>query len=141
MFKAIRWAMAGPTKPKKGARLSCYLLDEGGGSFGIVGESHYQATIRHTMEADGRSFVPMLVREPDNPYDGNAVAVHSAHGLLGYVSRDDAPDWQPLLQALEERGYDAAACGGRVVGGEPGKPSLGVMVDAPPPQDIVIEDD
>lgn len=42
-----------------------------------------------------------LRREPDNPHDGNAIAVMASHHVIGYVPRDDAAQLAPLLDAGE----------------------------------------
>jgi HIRAN domain len=52
----------------------------------------------------------VLVREPDNEYDSNAIAVYSPAGKIGHLSREDAERYQDVLIALEERGADAGAC-------------------------------
>src|SRR5665647_1067912 len=49
-----------------------------------------------------------LLREPKNRYDHNAVQVMLPHAgatvLAGYLSADEAPRWQPLLQRIESAG-------------------------------------
>src|SRR5437762_1943057 len=62
----------------------------------VVGESHYQDALLATSticEAgpEGRpTFTAVLIAEPQNPYDPNAIAIYSPHGTLGYLSREDA---------------------------------------------------
>jgi hypothetical protein len=71
-------------------------LVEGDGYCAVVGESHYQHALGGTaslssLDEDGeRRFQALLVREPDNPHDSNAIAVFSTQGKLGYLSREDA---------------------------------------------------
>lgn len=47
----------------------------------------------------------VLLREPGNAHDPNAVVVQSMqHGQLGYLPADWAEGWAPLLDDLEARG-------------------------------------
>jgi hypothetical protein len=100
----------------------------------VVGESHYQEALRATREScvigpDGRpDFTAVLVPEPHNPYDSNAVAVHSSEGKLGYLSRENAAEYRDVFDEVIRLGYDGAACDAHLTGGEPGKPSFGVVL-------------
>lgn len=40
-----------------------------------------------------------LVRYPDNPYDANCIAVNSATGQVGYISKDLAKTLAPLMDS------------------------------------------
>lgn len=55
-------------------------------------------------------FQAVLVREPDNEYDSNAIAVHSTQGKIGHLNRDDAELYQDVLLEIERQGSQAAAC-------------------------------
>jgi hypothetical protein len=55
-------------------------------------------------------FQAVLVRESDNTYDSNAIAVHSPAGKIGYLSREDAEEYQDVLIAVERGGADGGAC-------------------------------
>ena len=99
----------------------------------VHGESHYQPalheTAKHATEEDGtRVFQAILVAEPDNEFDSNAIAVYSEAGKLGYIPRDDAPDYRPVFEEIARQGCQAGVCTGRLVGGTPGKPSFGVVL-------------
>jgi hypothetical protein len=54
----------------------------------VVGESFYQETLEATAtlctpgEDDRPVFVAYVMAEPDNPYDRDAIAVHSARGKV-----------------------------------------------------------
>jgi HIRAN domain-containing protein len=74
-------------------------------------------------EDEGRPwFRAALVREPNNPHDGNAVAVHaSGVGLVGYLKRDDAARYGPVFASARKRGYKALACPAMLTGGGEGK--------------------
>jgi hypothetical protein len=132
-------------------------LVHAGGLLGIVGESYRQdelrALSRRTIDAsrfradlaayaaeaaddepDRRWFLAVLVREPDNPKDSEAVAVHAeGGGKLGYLKREDARRYAQVFRSLEKRGYDAAACPAMLNGG--GDKSFGVVlaISAPGP--------
>ncbi len=59
----------------------------------VAGESfdNHDGTSRQKIIKSMRLADPVtLLREPDNPYDRNAIAVHHASGQIGYVSRDNA---------------------------------------------------
>jgi collagen type III alpha len=101
----------------------------GGALLGIVGESHYQPALERMSKLAVRGVPPLsvttdvaveepdllwfqavLVREPDNPYDANAIAVYSPAGKIGHLSRDDAERYQEVLAAVESRGAQGGAC-------------------------------
>jgi len=100
----------------------------------VVGESHYQEALRATSRIcsvglDGNSsFTAALVPEPENPYDSNAIAVYSAEGKLGYLSRESALDYGRLFAELIRRGYHGGACEASLTGGTVDKPSFGVVL-------------
>jgi hypothetical protein len=75
----------------------------------VVGESHYQRELERI--AGGRRedsvhlVVPALLqREPDNRHDRNAIRVVIEGLTVGYISGDDAEEYQPLLKRLERQG-------------------------------------
>ena len=127
----------------------------------VVGESHRQDALRlvATLATDSspylealsgrarkiaegedrrRWFRAKLICEPDNRYDRNAIGVHAdGVGLIGYLSRDDAVDYQPVFAALRARRCAVAACPAMLIGGEPGKPSYGAMLCLSSPTKIV----
>jgi hypothetical protein len=127
-----------------------------GNLFRVVGESHCQDALRRTalelarlgeppmpVEADipdvaERSwFLAVLIPEPDNPHDRNAVGVWSEVGQLGYLPRDDAADFAKVFDLLRARGANAAACAGALVGGDGDKPSYGVVLALSRPDDCL----
>lgn len=99
----------------------------------VAGESHYQEALRATRsicegEFEGRpSFTAVLVPEPENEYDGNAIAVYSPKGKLGYLPRDRAGEYRSVFAELTRRGYDGAGCAANLTGGGVGK-SYGVVL-------------
>jgi hypothetical protein len=106
----------------------------------VVGESHYQAhlwrlaggfrpeRVRHAVQA-------VLVPEPSNPHDENAVMVIIDGGLVGYLAREDAVVYLPGLHVLTNRHGGPIALEGQVVGGGQrgdGLGMLGVFLDHDP---------
>ncbi|QNE13801.1 HIRAN domain-containing protein [Pseudarthrobacter sp. NBSH8] len=51
--------------------------------------------------------VAELVYEPSNPNDGNAVSVYVRGLLVGYLARDDAAYFGPLIGAIRDGGFSA----------------------------------
>lgn len=102
------------------------------GRLAIVGESHYQPALRRL--ANGASagndpsqhlpVVAMLVPEPENPHDSNAVRVdvvtETDTATVGYLTRNDARAYQRTLLGLRREGY-VGTCPGRITGGGPGR--------------------
>ena len=100
----------------------------------VVGESHYQDALRSLAGqcvpgVDGRpSFRAVLIREHHNAFDQNAIAVHGPSGQVGYLARDDAARYLATFDALRDLGYDGGCCTGLLNGGEPDRPSFGVVL-------------
>jgi HIRAN domain len=107
-----------------------------GAHFAVHGESFRQGAIGalratckpHPAEDRRLACDVRLVAEPTNPYDSNAIAVHSSCGQVGYLPRDVAPDFAALFAELHRLGYDGAGCGAVMIGGEPGRVYLGVVL-------------
>ena len=118
---------------QRSVKLSVLPL-RGDGYCAVVGESHYQEALDGTaglcsLDENGeRVFEAFLVREPNNPYDSNAIAVYSSHGQLGYLSRENAEAYLDVLEVLTERGYGGGACDAILRGGTRDKPSYGVVL-------------
>lgn len=59
--------------------------------------------IHFLAEDRGEPLVMVLIREPDNPFDGNAIAVHcpalGEMGKIGHITRPLAGRLAPLLDA------------------------------------------
>jgi hypothetical protein len=94
----------------------------GGGYVSVVGESHYQEAIVHTIalsqpdtrEPDRHAFQAVLVREPDNKYDPNAVGVYSSVGKVGHLSREAAVEYGPVFEEVARQGVRAGVCVGLI---------------------------
>jgi hypothetical protein len=115
------------------------FLIEGDELVSVVGTSHYQPAL---AEISGRKADEeirfetraTLVPEPDNPHDPNAIAVHIANRLVGYLSREENPRWQEVVKTLADHGHCGAAeamIAGRGPGG--GTSNLGVFLRLPTP--------
>jgi hypothetical protein len=110
----------------------------------VVGESYYQDAIKSAvinLLRDGEVYeaTAVLMREPDNKYDSNAVAVYlESSGKVGHLSRDVAIAYQPLLQRLAQKKM-VGSCRAIVVGGTIDKPSWGVFLDLADPENALDE--
>lgn len=107
----------------------------------VVGESHYQEAlwsivggrrsdrVRHQTTA-------VLMPDPDNRHDPNAIRVLIAGNLVGYLSSEDAPVYRPGLLRLMDRSVNhLVALRAIVVGGgqrPDGLGLLGVFLDHDP---------
>lgn len=87
----------------------------------LVGESNYQPAVKRLRVGD-----PIELRhEPDNRFDADAVCATDVAGrTIGYVPRGS---W--LQRVVAEDGTDVVARVRAIIGGEAGKPSLGVVLD------------
>lgn len=76
----------------------------------VVGESHYSDAIRAALprgsgnEAEVLT-VAALVPEPRNRHDRNAVAVQIGGKTVGYLPRDEATRYAPVLRQLVAQGW------------------------------------
>lgn len=112
-------------------------LLEGGRLINVAGESHYQQALRDLCGGDPqqpvrREFEALLVPEPDNAFDPNAVRVEIGGRLVGYLPRDEAVAYGPTLSALERRGRQGA-CEALVSGRGGETAMLGVFLRLPDP--------
>jgi hypothetical protein len=104
-----------------------------------VGVSHYQPALLEIAGAAPGAEVRVprraaLVPQPDNPHDRNAVAVEVGGRLVGYLARDDAAVWQPIVGVVAEHGA-LAVCEAMIAGrgAASGTPNLGVFLRLPTP--------
>lgn len=90
-------------------------------------------------EPDSRRwFRAVLFPETTNPADPKAIAVHAdGVGHVGYLSRDDARAFRRVFDALSDQGYAVATCPAFLIGGQPDKPSYGVMLCLSGPAQIL----
>lgn len=105
----------------------------GRGRVDVVGESHYQDALRAYANGHATTYgdggIPLtaaLVREPRNPHDRNAVRIDVQRRAVGYLARELAVQYAPLLDCLAESGR-MGLLHGRAFGG--GGRSYGVWLD------------
>ena len=104
----------------------------------VKGESHYQDVLRaYRAESGGDNDTSViLVPEPTNPHDANAVAVKTfQNDTVGYVGREEAARYQPTLIVLQQRGL-TCVCAAQLRGGTGAKKSIGVWLDLEGPMAV-----
>jgi Bacterial PH domain/HIRAN domain len=109
-------APAAAAPPRNGAAV---IIGDGKFGFPVVGEEHHQdileALAGGRRESSAHVAVPaLLLPQPDNPYDPDAVAVFMRGHEVGHLARNVAPEF---LRALQAGGYGRAACEAMIVGG------------------------
>ena len=93
-----------------------------GGERQIVGEARRQDVLeelacgRDDRGCLVRHVTAELVREPENPHDSDAVRVDVGGRTVGYIPRDEAPDFHPVIAALWGTGAPAT-CRATLTGG------------------------
>lgn len=81
----------------------------------VVGEHfHREELVSLASAARGGSpddidVVASLVAQPENAHDPYACAVYVGQGLIGYLSRENAREYQPMLVQLQSRGQELTA--------------------------------
>jgi hypothetical protein len=107
----------------------------------VVGESNYQEALWKIVGGRRRERVrhdvaAVLVPEPDNQFDANAIKVLIDGNLVGYLSRQDAVAYGPgLLALMSESANGLVALEATIVGGgqrSDGRGFLGVFIDHDP---------
>lgn len=98
---------------------------EGDGSYEleVVGESNYQEALNRLAGGkteDGHEIecIAMLIPEPDNRHDPNAVMVQIEGKLVGYLSRDVA---QAMTMLFKKHNLAGAQADAIIVGGWSGR--------------------
>ena len=100
--------------------VALYLGDE---PLDVVGESHYQEELWAIVGGRRRDLVredviAILLPQPDNPYDENAISIWVDLKLVGYLSRDDAALYREgLLRLIAENDNRPIALRAQIVGG------------------------
>jgi HIRAN domain len=98
----------------------------------VVGESHYQDDLWHlaggfSVDRVRCAVTAVLVPEPENEHDSNAVMVLVEGCLVGYLSREDAGTYLPGLERLRAAHQSPIALRGQIVGGGPREDGLGML--------------
>jgi hypothetical protein len=116
----------------------------------VVGESFHEAALERI--AGGRTndgarhpnHIALLLPEPTNDRDANAVRVlilptsRSPGGVVGYLSREDAVAYRPVIDRLAETGR-LTMCQARLKGGWDQDVSFGVTLLIGPPWSLMAE--
>jgi hypothetical protein len=136
-----RWrgGRASASPVQAGRSVSVVLLG-GQDDLEVVGESAYQDVLWRLCsgivgERVRFGIVAVLVPEPGNPYDSNAIAVQIDGGIVGYVPRATAQEYLPGLKRLMSAHGGYIALHGVIVGGgyyDDGPGRLGVWLDHDP---------
>lgn len=107
----------------------------------VAGESHYQEALRALTGSAGTDLVrgdfrAVLVPEPENRHDPNAVKVLLNDRHVGYLPRAEAAAYRPMLERLAGRGR-RGACEAMVSGrgGSSGTSNIGVFLRLPEPDE------
>jgi hypothetical protein len=105
----------------------------------VVGESHYLKELwsivgQHRPGEPVRfSTVALLVPEPENPYDKNAVKVVIDGLKVGYLARTEAPLYRPgILRLMDDAGGALVGLRADIVGSGDERELLGVFLDHDP---------
>jgi hypothetical protein len=96
----------------------------GGGRTRVAGLSFHAAALSRVTAGADRSgsawnLSAVLVREPRNEYDANAIGVWVDDEQIGHVNREDAVGLAPLIDRVEAAGL-RASCTCHVWGGHDG---------------------
>lgn len=121
---------------------SSAVLLAGDETLEVVGESHRQEALWRIVGGLRAGYVrfdvhAVLVPDPQNEFDPNAVEVRIDGILIGYLSREDAGHYRPgLLRIMQAHGGQFVALHGVVCGGGPREDArigfLGVFLDHDP---------
>jgi HIRAN domain len=109
--------------------------------FDIVGEASYLGTLKKAsggrLAAGETVVLPMLVvPEPENAYDPNAIAVYAVgFGKVGYFSRADAEEWSAVSRNLIATNA-VGTCEGFLTGGYGEKKNIGVRLSLREPAEL-----
>jgi hypothetical protein len=125
------------TPPAEGrARIELF----GNRDVAIVGTSHRQDVLRRIAgdalkRREHVAFTALIVPEPENPHDSNAIAV-VADGLgpVGYFGRRDAVRYRAMAAELLRRGA-VATCEAFLTGGWSDEAPIGVRLEIEGPED------
>lgn len=108
-----------------------------------MGEASYQEALcricgRYDWSDTRFDCTAVVIPDPANPYDSNAVAIQVNAEHVGYLSRGDALDYQPAVQAFAAQAkviVANAVIAGR--GPESETRNLGIFLKLPPPQEAL----
>jgi hypothetical protein len=107
----------------------------------VVGESRYQNHLQalagnHGTDSAAVSATAILMPEPTNQYDKNAVCININGKTVGYLSKDDAPIFLHRLTKRKLPKTAATTCEAHIMGGfaekDGSKASYGVKLNILP---------
>lgn len=92
-------------------------LCEGDGTYSfkdVVGESNYRQGLRALIaegtdeeRENGEVFrEAILVPEPTNTFDKNAIQVRIAEHVVGYIAKTRTAEFHPVIQDAKKQGFD-----------------------------------
>lgn len=128
-------------EPTPSATTVAATLYDGDETLEVVGESHYQDALwaivgGRRLDRVRYETYALLIPDPENPYDANAIEVLIDGQLVGFLSRVDAVSYRPgLLKLISESPTPLIALHAVVVGGgqrADGLGHLGVFLDHDP---------
>jgi hypothetical protein len=127
--RSSRKSRAGvPTEPVSEPSLARIDIGAGACNFNVVGESHYQGRLRNISNA-GRSFTALVMPEPTNAVDPNAIrVVADGADTVAYLSKEDAVYYAPVFELLA-RHQRVGTCRALITGGTADKRSFGVLLN------------
>jgi hypothetical protein len=110
------------TSPPASSDTAVAFVRGGSDDLEVVGESHYQQDLwllsRATFgDAVRTEIVAVLVPEPSNPYDENAISVQIEGHVVGHLARPVAQAYLPGLRKLMDSLGGYVALKGVIVGG------------------------
>ncbi|MFP1683333.1 HIRAN domain-containing protein [Alloalcanivorax sp. C16-1] len=102
----------------------------------VAGESFYQEALIDIEARLGRGWddeglQAFIVPEDDNPHDRNACGVYIDGEKVGHLSRENAREFRKKIGGRLLRDHSHFGVRARLVGGQPDKPSFGVILDMP----------
>ena len=116
-MRILSWLFGRPPSKATTAKLA----PSGNYDFEIVGESHYQDALSAICGGkceDGHKHecIAVLIPEPSNPHDGNAIRVFVDRRRVGYLSRKHAAFVAHEMR-LSRPPLGSLYCGAMIVGG------------------------
>ncbi len=122
-FRILQFPVRAPASRTEAIQTGApQVLVSGSFQVQVVGSSHHQdllAEIAGGRRRDGVDvgMLAVLVPEPHNPHDANAVAAHLDGRIAGHLARENAAILQPAVMRLAAEHGAAVACAARIVGG------------------------
>lgn len=113
---------------KSGTEPGSSILYAGRERLEVVGESFHQNDLVRTVKKHGRLVEAILMPEPDNEYDSNAVAVLVDGLNVGHLPREVAAIYQPAITKLMSRTGKSVAVSGEILGGDRARPTFGIWL-------------